>query len=132
MQVYFTDSFSSWQKGAVENTNKLIRQYIPKGTDISSLTDGFIIISAKENQYNTKRKTQILNTQRGAFQTLCVILHLLVDSLSLTKITMYSSASWKKSRNMKIKYEENSFTLSFGVYTIYEFCASKQLSQQRL
>ena len=28
--VYFTDSYSSWQKGAVENTNKLIRQYIPK------------------------------------------------------------------------------------------------------
>lgn len=43
MRVYFTDSFSSWQKGAVENTNKLIRQYIPKGTDISSLTDGFIM-----------------------------------------------------------------------------------------
>lgn len=27
--VFFTDSYSSWQKGAVENTNKLIRQYIP-------------------------------------------------------------------------------------------------------
>ena len=33
--VYFTDSYSSWQKGNVENTNKLIRQYIPKETDIS-------------------------------------------------------------------------------------------------
>lgn len=31
--VFFTDSFSSWQKGAIENANKLIRQYIPKGTD---------------------------------------------------------------------------------------------------
>lgn len=37
--VYFTDSYSSWQKGNVENTNKLIRQYIPKGTDISTVTD---------------------------------------------------------------------------------------------
>lgn len=37
--VYFTDSYSSWQKGGVENTNKLVRQYIPKGTDISSVTD---------------------------------------------------------------------------------------------
>ena len=26
--VYFADSYCSWQKGAVENTNKLIRQYI--------------------------------------------------------------------------------------------------------
>ena len=38
-QVYFTDSYASWQKGAVENTNKLIRQYIPKGEDISMVTD---------------------------------------------------------------------------------------------
>ena len=40
--VYFTDSYCSWQKGAVENENKLIRQYIPKGTDISMVTEGKI------------------------------------------------------------------------------------------
>ena len=40
--VYFTDSYSSWQKGAIENMNKLIRQYIPKGTDFRDLTDEFI------------------------------------------------------------------------------------------
>ena len=35
-QVYFADSYASWQKGAVENTNKFIRQYIR--TSILSLT----------------------------------------------------------------------------------------------
>lgn len=40
--VYFADSYCSWQKGLVENTNKLIRQYIPKGTDFSTLTSKFI------------------------------------------------------------------------------------------
>lgn len=40
--VYFADSYASWQKGAIENTNKLIRQYIPKGTDFRELTDDFI------------------------------------------------------------------------------------------
>lgn len=40
--VYFADSYCSWQKGLVENTNKLIRQYIPKGTDFSSVTPQFI------------------------------------------------------------------------------------------
>ena len=41
--VFFADSYSFWQKGAIENANKLIRQYIPKGTDFSSLTDAFIL-----------------------------------------------------------------------------------------
>lgn len=50
-QVYFTDAYSSWQKGAVENTNKLVRQYIPKGTDISTITDRFVAkIQAKINR----------------------------------------------------------------------------------
>ena len=49
--VYFTDSYSSWQKGNIENTNKLIRQYIPKGTDISTVTDKKIAaIQAKINR----------------------------------------------------------------------------------
>ena len=41
-KVYFADSYASWQKGAIENANKLIRQYIPKGTDFNLITDDFI------------------------------------------------------------------------------------------
>lgn len=49
--VYFADSYCSWQKGLVENTNKLIRQYIPKGTDFSSITPHFIKkVQAKLNR----------------------------------------------------------------------------------
>lgn len=35
--VYFADPFCSGQKGAVENANKLLRQYFPKGTDFRSV-----------------------------------------------------------------------------------------------
>ena len=36
--VYFADPYSSWQKCAVENANKLFRQYFPKGTDFNLVT----------------------------------------------------------------------------------------------
>ena len=41
--VFFTDPYSSWQKGGVENANKMLRQYFPKGTDFATVSQTDVV-----------------------------------------------------------------------------------------
>jgi transposase, IS30 family len=74
--VYFCHPYHSWEKGSVENTNKLIRQYIPKGSDISSYSDACIKnIETKLNsrprkclRYQTPLEVMMNHNQFQSFQ----------------------------------------------------------------
>jgi transposase, IS30 family len=61
--VYFCDSRSPWQRGSNENTNGLLRDYFPKGTDLSTHSSRHLL--AVENELN-KRPRIVLNDRTPA------------------------------------------------------------------
>lgn len=53
--VFFADPYSSWQKGTVENTNKLIRQYINKQMNISNITFNNLLVIQNKLNYRPRK-----------------------------------------------------------------------------
>ena len=68
--VYFCDPRAPWQRGTNENTNRLLRQYFPKGIDLSRYTQAQLNKVAR--QLNERpRKTLEYETPAEKFQA-CV------------------------------------------------------------
>lgn len=69
LEVFFCDPHSPWQRGSNENTNGLLRQYFPKGTDLS--THSAEHLSFVSDQLNRRpRKTLGWNTPAKALRQL--------------------------------------------------------------
>lgn len=71
VDIYFAHPYHSWERGLNENTNGLIRQYIPKGKDFAEVTDADIInIQNKLN--NRPRKSLGYATPNEVFSELAM------------------------------------------------------------
>ena len=60
VQVYFCYPQSPWQRGSNENTNRLLRQYFPKGTDLSGWTQEQLNVVALRLNQRPRKTLQYL------------------------------------------------------------------------
>jgi len=71
-EMYFAHPYASWERGTNENTNGLLRQYFPKGSDFSKITD--CQVKFAENRINTRpRKCLGARTPAMVFFNLGVV-----------------------------------------------------------
>ncbi|MFP5253986.1 MAG: IS30 family transposase [Actinomycetes bacterium] len=69
LDIFFCDPHSPWQRGSNENTNGLLRQYFPKGTDLSGYHPDYLEFVANELN-NRPRKTLKWRTPAEALDAL--------------------------------------------------------------
>lgn len=85
--VFFADSYCSWQKGAVENANKLIRRYIKKKANFNDYTDKFIMAIQHNINKRPRKKLKFNTTHRS------IVSSIFLGNVAIA-VGLYSISYW--------------------------------------
>ena len=55
LSIYFADPYSAWQRGSNENTNGLLRQYLPKGSNFKKISDKDLALIVKKLNHRPRK-----------------------------------------------------------------------------
>jgi len=84
ISTFFCDPYSAWQKGGIENINRMIRRFIPKGCDVSNYSNRYIRKTVKilnnkprkslkyKTPYEVMEKHNMLKKQKSNFLRNCI------------------------------------------------------------
>lgn len=66
--VYFAHPYSFWERGTNENTNGLLSQYLPKGSDFSKITDEKVQLAQKHPNRKPRKCLNIMTPEMVFFK----------------------------------------------------------------
>lgn len=69
LTVYFADPYAAWQRGTNENTNGLLRQYVPKGTDFRKITEKYLAVAVKKLNHRPRKCLNYRSPHQVFWQT---------------------------------------------------------------
>ena len=72
IQVYFCDPHSPWQRPSNENTNGLLRQYMPKGMDLSTLSEADLDAIARSLNNRPRKRLGFMKPSERLAQLLAM------------------------------------------------------------
>ena len=69
--IYFADPYSAWQRGLNENTNGLIRQYFPKGTNFKDITNKNLALVVKKINHRPRKSLNYQTPHEVFYSAIC-------------------------------------------------------------
>jgi IS30 family transposase len=71
LSVYFADPYSAWQRGTNENTNGLLRQYVPKGSDLRKVTRGVLAQAVRKLNHRPRKCLNYQTPHEVFYKAVC-------------------------------------------------------------